>query len=351
MTGLVVLAPNWLGDAILALPAMADVHRASPEASMIVAARPSIAPLYQLVPWVADTVLLPGEKGDGSRFRSPFSGFFDDSAALRRAAESTPVPFSALLLPNSLRAALIAARAGIRDRWGYRTDCRGPLLTRAVKRPEAPMHQSAYYQHLTTELGYAPGPIEVHLDVPPDLRDAGVSLLEQAGWNGDAPLVALAPGAAYGGAKRWPPSYYAEVARRLRGEGIMSVMVGSRRDAETGREVLAALDDPASVIDLMGRTDLPLLAGALTACRAMVSNDSGAMHFAAAVGVPVAAIFGPTIDAATSPLSNPTARARHRVLVAPVDCRPCMLRECPIDHRCMHGVRPDSVFTAVKEML
>ena len=336
---IVVFAPNWLGDAVMALPATADLPRARPEVRVVVYARPSVAPLFSLVPWVS---------GVGSPF------------ALRNADENheafppdlrpDPGSVSALLLPNSFRSALTARRAGIRDLWGYRTDWRGPLLTRAIPRPAMPLHQAAYYQHLTAALGFPSGPAEPRLDLSAELRAAGARLLEDAGWNARAPLVALAPGAAYGGAKRWPPEYFGALARQLADDGVATVMIGSRADAATGRDVAAAAGS-APILDLIGRTDLPQLAGVLASCRAIASNDSGAMHFAAAVGVPVVAIFGPTNEQATSPLPNGPDAKQPRVLVEPVACRPCMLRECPIDHRCLRGIAPSRVHAAVRELL
>ena len=173
--------------------------------------------------------------------------------------------------------------------------------------------------------------------------------LRGAGWDGTRPLVALAPGAAYGGAKRWPPASFAELARALASDGMQSVMVGGRADLPVAREIEAALGRRSSgdvVLNLMG-TDLPTLAGMLSACRALVSNDSGAMHLGAAIGVRVTAVFGPTDERADAA----GRRRPHAVLTNPVWCRPCMMRECPIDHRCMRGVGVDRVVGAVRQML
>src|SRR5262249_17000471 len=212
-------------------------------------------------------------------------------------------------------------------------------LTRAIPRG-GPMHQAEYYQRLVRELGVPSGPLEPRITVPDAARAAGDRLLAGAGWDGKAPLVALAPGAAYGGAKRWPPESFAELAATLAADGIRCVMIGSPADAATATEVSAQIEGARGfsraatipVIDLVGTTDLPALPGVLTRCRALVTNDSGAMHLAAAAGVKVTAIFGPTNEQATRPLGD-----AHAVITHPVWCRPCMLRECPIDHRCMRG--------------
>jgi heptosyltransferase-2 len=333
MDRLVILAPNWLGDAVMALPAIADVRRAAPDAAIAVAARPAIAPLFRLVPGVSETIVLerPVSIVNVARWHElgvEIGGKGFDTA---------------LLLPNSIHAALLASRAGIPNVWGYRTDWRGALLTRAIQRTLG-LHQVEYYQQLVHALGFPNGPIEPRASVPADARAAAARVLTEAGWDGRSPLVALAPGAAYGGAKRWPPAYFAELAKALSAGGVQCLMIGSGADAATGGEVARA--GRAAIIDLMGRTDLPTLAGVLASCRALVTNDSGAMHLAAAVGVSVTAVFGPTDERATRPMGD-----AHEVLTHPVWCRPCMLRECPIDHRCMRGIGVAAVLDAARRTL
>jgi lipopolysaccharide heptosyltransferase II len=329
MKRLVILAPNWLGDAVMALPAIADLRRASPSATIAVAARAAIAPLFSLVPGVDETIVLqrPATIGRVGGWRSI-------------GAELAGRDFdTALLLPNSMHAALVAARAGIAERWGYRSSWRGRLLTRAIRRPSR-VHQAEYYQHLVSALGFPNGPDEPRIVVPDSAREAAARILKIAGWNGVAPLMALAPGAAYGGAKRWPPAYFAELAALLAGDRVTCVLVGSSADAPTALEVRRAFP---SVLDIVGQTDLPALAGVMTLCRGLVTNDSGAMHVAAAAGTSVTAVFGPTNEAATRPIGE-----KHVVLINPVWCRPCMLRECPLDHRCMRGMRAATVADAAR---
>ena len=328
MQRLVILAPNWLGDAVMALPAAADVRRASPGVTLAVAARPAIAPLFQMVPGVDEVLIL-----DGGRSR------WQEAAAQLRAGSFD----AAFLFPNSFASALASSRAGIAERWGYRTDWRGLLLTRAPAAPGG-VHQVEYYQRLARELGFPSGSSVPAIPVPAETRARGADALSRAGWNGRAPLVALAPGAAYGGAKRWPPQYFAELAEALAADGVVSVMVGSAADKGTGSEVEAATS--SRLLNLMGSTDLQTLAGVFAHCRTLVTNDSGAMHLGAAVGVPITAVFGPTRDRETRPLG-----AAHAVLTHDVWCRPCMLRECPIDHRCMTGIDAAAVLAAARRVL
>jgi heptosyltransferase-2 len=326
---LVVVAPNWLGDAIMALPAIADVARARPRWTIAVAARASIAPLYSMVPAVSAVVALPSGEERWRAAARRLRGYSFDAA---------------LLLPNSFESALAVWRAGIAERWGYRREWRGPLLTHPVA-PLAGGHQAEYYQQLTSALGFPPGDLEPRLALPPDRRQEAARILMDAGWDGKGPLVAVAPGAAYGGAKRWPLESFADLARRLVADGVTVVLVGNAadRDAIGDLEPLAGRHD--RVVNLLGKTDLPSLAGVLSHCRGLVSNDSGAMHVGAALGVRVTALFGPTDERATRPL-GPTPPI---LLTHDVWCRPCLLRECPVDHRCMRGIGVGAVLAAVNQ--
>ena len=339
---MLVLAPNWLGDAVMALPAIADVRRAFPDRQIVVAARPSVAPVFLLSPGVDRVMTLEwrGKAFDRRAFRN-------DVMQVRQTGADT-----ALLLPNSFGAAWLVKRAGVPERWGYATDARRPLLSRAVRRPRRSMHQGAYYQHLTRELGMTSGPLDPALIVPAEAIESARALLVERGWDNARPLVVLAPGAAYGTAKRWLPSHFGRLATAvIVDRGAQCVLVGSERDRDTTRWVLSEVDDGAkgSVIDLTGATSLHVLAGVVRLAAVCVSNDSGAMHLAGAVGAPLVALFGPTRERETAPLTRPESRAE--VLINPVWCRPCMLRECPIDHRCMRGLSPETVFAAVERLM
>jgi heptosyltransferase-2 len=337
-----VMAPNWLGDAVMALPALADVARHFGGARMTVAARSSVAPLYSLVPAVDEVVTLQW-RGTPARRRA----LHTDVERLRGAGAELSV-----LFPNSFASAWLVKAAGIAERWGYAADWRRPLLTRGVRRPRRSLHQAAYYQALVRELGMANGPLDPQVEIPAGAIDAARALLMSRGWDGVRPLMAVAPGAAYGTAKRWPPPHFVRVIERMaREQQVTAVLVGSEGDAETTRWIVRATDSTVrlSLIDLAGATSLETLAGVLRLARVCVSNDSGAMHLAGAVGVPLAAPFGPTREYETSPLTRPGKRLE--LLVHPVWCRPCMLRECPIDHRCMKGLTPDRVGDAVVRLM
>jgi heptosyltransferase-2 len=380
---IVVLVPNWLGDAVMSLFALGDVRQEFDVATLAVAARPSIAPLFEMVSGVDEVVRLgAGRSASVSNADALARGRFD----------------VAILFPNSFGSAWLTARAGIPERWGYRADWRARWLTRVVPRPRGG-HQVAYYRDLVRALGVGPARDPLPIDVSEQARHAASERLRSLGWDGASRLVGIAPGAAYGTAKQWPPEYFAALIADLHErDGATAVLLGTAADAGTGRAIGFALrqacpehavrpstssgrtarrraqgerksdsvreghstsvrPEPVegravsvTTINLMGQTDLPSLAATLTCCDAFVSNDSGAMHLAAALGVPVTAIFGSTNERETAPRGR-RDRPAPRVVVHEVFCRPCMLRECPIDHRCMRQIDPARVAQTCRDTI
>jgi heptosyltransferase-2 len=303
----------------MALPAIRDVRRHFAEAHLVVAARPPVATLFRAVPGI-DEIAAPGKVGGDI----------------------------GILLPNSFRSAWELKRGGVRERWGYRSDFRRLLLTKAIRRPRRKVHFGEYYQHLMRELGMDTGPLTPQLAVPDAKIRAAATLLEARGWVQGQTLVGIAPGAAFGHAKRWPPKSFAALASSLRTElGAACVLLGRSEDRDDSAH-------PVTIdgIDLIGQTDLPMLMGVLSHCSALVANDSGALHLAAALGVPVTAIYGPTDERYSLPLSShATPGDRVRAISHDVFCRPCGLRDCPIDHRCMTRITPAQVFELVRGQL
>jgi heptosyltransferase II len=339
MRELLIVAPNWLGDAVMALPAVADLRRHADAARITVAARGAVAALFRLVPGVDRVITLPG-KGGMLALRT----WGRDAAAL-----SGDHFECAVLFPNSFASALVTRRAGVVERWGFATDARSRLLTRAVPRPPSYGHQAEYYQALTSALGAPSGPRFARVDVDGAATASARSALQATGIDADEPFVALAPGAAYGRAKQWLPEHYAELATRLTADrGVPAVLVGSAADHPVCADI-ARIAHGARVANLAGATDVPALAATLALAAAVVANDSGAMHVAAAVGSPVVAVFGATNEHRTSPLVRGPHAPAPAILTSDVWCRPCMLRECPIDHRCMRGVTVDMVLARIVE--
>jgi heptosyltransferase II len=328
---LVVRAPNWLGDAVMALPAMGAIRAAFPSAHMAIAVNPAIAPLFdEETNARQDNILvLPHARREA---RTLAAGQYD----------------AAVLLPNSFRAAWAARRASIPERYGYAAEGRGWLLTKAVRRPRGRVHQSDYYLELVRGLGIPASNELPRVAVRRGTQARADALLADRGIDPGSRAIGFAPGAAYGHAKRWPPRRVAELIVRLsRESGAACILFGAETDRDAGREIESALPPDVRAVNLIARTDLRLLAGIIARCSAFVSNDSGAMHLAAAVGRPVIAIIGPTDERVTAPLGGTGGQAAHDVLTHPVFCRPCMLRDCPIDHRCMKRITVDQVFAAV----
>jgi heptosyltransferase II len=348
MTRVVVRAPNWLGDIVMAFPAIAAVRAAHPGAHLAVAAPAPFADVCAAVPGVDAVVPLRGSgiRAIGAHAEALAAGRFD----------------LAILFTNSFASALATSRAGIAERWGYRRDLRGRLLTRAVpvhRRPRTTpestpesswAHHSAYYLRLVASLGMpvdAPAGPVAPLAPSTAAVERAAALLADAGVPAEARLVGFAPGAAYGSAKRWPPERVAGAIAGVTRHGVRAALFGAAADREIARAIQSALDPAvrASVVDLVGRTDVATLMAMLARCAVVVANDSGAMHVASAVGRPVVAIFGPTDERATAPM-GPHTLVRHDVF-----CRPCLLRACPIDHRCLRRIDAADVVEAVARHL
>lgn len=327
---LLLRAPNWLGDLVMALPAMRVVQRAYPDARLAIAAPKAFAPIFREDTKLTAAVVPLGRPGSS-----------DEAAAIRAGAFDTVI-----LFPNSFGSAWLAWRARVPERWGYVSAGRRVLLTRAVRRPRGRVHQVEYYRALVRGLDMPDDAEPPRLAPSAVTRDLTETFLKQEGMAADL-LVGFAPGAAYGHAKRWPPAYVADVIARLASDRAATcVLVGVAGDVAAGREIESAIGSRSlgagRLVNLIGRTDLPRLIGLLSRCQVFVTNDSGAMHLAAALGRPVVAMFGPTDERVTAPSGDAAD-----VLRADVFCRPCMLRDCPIDHRCMKRLVPDLALEAI----
>jgi len=328
-----VRVPNWLGDAVMALPALQAVRRHFAAAALSLAAVPSVAPLFREAVDLGRVDVVPLEGTRSAQVRALGAANAD----------------LAILMTNSFGSAWVARRARIPERWGYRGAGRRWLLTRTVVKPRGRVHQVGYYQALVAGLGVEPHVRVPVLSVTEATGRRADALLAERGWDPAHPLVGFAPGAAYGHAKRWPPARVAEVIARLAAErDVTAVLVGAPADREAGREIessIAGRVPGQRLLNLIGQTELPAAMGVIARCRAFVTNDSGAMHLAAALSVPVTAVFGPTDERVTAPVGD------HVVLTSETFCRPCMLHECPIDHRCMKRIAPDQVLDAVLRQL
>lgn len=329
---ILVRSCNWIGDVLLSQPAVAALRRACPRAHLAALARPWCAPVLERTPGV-DEVLslepgLPGRLKAVGRLRQ---GRFD----------------AAVVLPTSVDSAVLPFLAGVPVRIGYRTEGRGLLLTHGIpRRAEVRrQHQVEYYLDLLRGAGIPAVWSSPVLVLRPEDRARAAQMLEARGVGPEEGLIGISPGASYGPAKRWPAERFAGLAGRLAQAGAGRLVVfGGPGEEALGRAIAARAGD--RVLDVSGRTSLPEALALIERCRLFVTNDSGLMHAAAALQVPVVALFGPTDPVLTGP-----AGGGAEILRRPVPCSPCHRRTCPIDHRCLEWLDTDEVYQACLRQL
>ncbi len=330
-------SPNWVGDAVMAVPAIEALRDAFPAARLAVLAVPWVADVFRFVPAV-DEVLRFERKGRHRGLRG--------TERLARELRALHLDL-AVTFPRSTSGAWLAWRSGARERLGYLGAAPRAWLTRAVRFPgkgRPGHHELELHLELVRDLGIAAPVRAPRLVVPAELAARRDEVLGASGLRG-RDYLAVSPGAAFGGAKRWTPGGFAAVCDRAFEErGLESVLLGGPGERPIARQVASAAR--RAPVDLAGRVGLADALAIIAGARALLTNDSGLMHAGAAFGVPVVAVFGPTDWIATGPVGE-----RARVVREPVACAPCFLRDCPIDHRCMERVEPARVWAAVQELL
>jgi heptosyltransferase-2 len=332
---ILVRATNWVGDAVMSLPALHALRGRFPDAEITLLAKPWVADLYRresfcdrLIPYTAA----------------------DLASKWRAARKLRGLNFDcAILLQNAFEAAAVAFLARIPERFGYARDGRSALLTKAIAVPrpgEIPRHDRFYYLELLRRAGILdamPQNDMIRLQGAPEARLQGAKRFLEQGL-GDC-VIGVSPGAAYGSAKRWLPERFAEAASRVAGELNATIAIfGSKDERALCEQIASVLQRKCK--NFAGETTLAEFIDLAAACRVYLTNDSGAMHIASALGVPTVAVFGATDDVATGP-TGPLAR----VIREQVECSPCLKRECPIDHRCMTRVSAARVAEAALELL
>ncbi len=338
---ILVRATNWVGDAIMSLPALEAIRARWPGAEVSVLALPGIADLLRGQP-SADRVIVFDRAGR----HAGFSGRERLAAELRRERFD-----AAVLFQNAFDAAWIAWRAGIPERIGYARDGRRALLTRAVSVPakgEIPAPESFYYLELLRRAGWLaqlPARVEIALRIESSAREAAEAKLASAGSRKGALRCAMAPGAAFGAARCWPPERYGKLASELRAQsGAEVILLGAPSEGMLSFAIAEAAG--GAVINLVGQTKMAEIPPLLAACDLYIGNDSGLTHVAGAVGLPIVALYGSTDPDATRPVA-----ARLEIVRHPVSCSPCFLRKCPVDHRCMTRIGVVQVFAAAQKWI
>jgi heptosyltransferase-2 len=331
MTRSIVVAPQWIGDAVMSEPLLARL--ASRGEQLSVAALPWVAPVYRAMPQVGEVIELP------------FAHKRLDWAARRRIAAEWRGRFdSAYVLPNSIKSALIPWLAGIPRRIGYRGEGRPLLLNERLPNPDGRPPMVAFYSALAGTVALEAARPRLHFDAP---RRAAATLAAGVAPGG---YWVFAPGAEYGPAKCWPADHYAGLAQRLhRRDGGQVLLLGSAKERALCEQIATAADGACRV--LAGQTSLIDAMALIAAARGVVSNDSGLMHVAAAFGVPQAAVFGSTSPEHTPPL-NPHARVLWLKEELALACAPCFERVCRYGHtRCLTGVSAARVDAALGSAL
>lgn len=332
---IMIRGTNWVGDAVMTLPAIEAVRRIFPQSRITVLAKPWVLSVYEGHPAVDDVI--PYERANG--FASGITGIKRTVARVRREKFDL-----AILLQNAFEAAFVAFMGRIPCRIGYSTDCRGILLTHPARKNRRILrvHQVEYYLNILRMMGWAAETADPHLYVSKEDREKGVKILESHDLTGDDYIVGLSPGAIYGSAKRWPAERFSEIGdRACERWGARTVVLGTAKEASICEEVCRAMSNNA--INLCAETSLREAMGVIERCDFFVTNDSGLMHIAAALGVPTVAIFGPTDTVTTSPRG-----LRTRIVTRNAQCAPCLKQECPTDHHCMLSITPDEVWEAME---
>jgi heptosyltransferase-2 len=332
LKNILLRGPNWVGDAVLSVPAMKALRANFPSAELTLLVRPWVAGVFTSASFVDRIWVEPKPSGPGDWWRL--------TREIRRRHFDL-----ALLFPNSFESAAMVLLGGVPQRVGYATEGRGLLLTKRIRIREARHHQVDYYLQLARAIAPDTGAPSTEIQASVQEREQARRLLVSAGIARDRRFLVINPGAAYGSAKRWGTDRFAEAADVLAAEFDLDVaIVGSERERSIGEEVRGRMRRGAAVLN--GETSLETLLGVIAESALVLTNDSGPMHISAALGVPTVAVFGPTDDIVTGPCGP-----RSRVVREPVDCSPCMLRECPIDHRCMTRVTAEAVCRAAREVL
>jgi heptosyltransferase-2 len=336
---------NWVGDAVLSIPAIMEVRKLFPEARISLLVNPWVRPIYSKVDFV-DEVLEYDKRG----VHKGLPGLLRLTSDLKRRNFDM-----AILLQNAFEAAFIAFLARIPLRVGYARDGRSFILTHACTiEPEIRrLHQVYYYLGILSGIGLTPLkfwnqrplPVPIHIGITDADQSAAVSMLRANGIHQDDLIIAINPGASYGEAKRWFPDRYAKTADELALKyGARIIILGAASDLETAQMVAANMTSRPVI--LAGKTTLGQMMGLLKQSSLLITNDSGPMHIAAALDVAQLAIFGSTSETATGPLSRNAAVIKHTV-----DCNPCFLRKCPTDFRCMKEITSEQVVQSAGAIL
>lgn len=335
MKKILVIGPSWVGDTMLMQPMLLRLKQRHPGCRIAVLAPPWTAALLHAMPEVHEVIINPFPHGAlnlVARYRL--------GKRLRDAQYD-----QAIVLPNSLKSALVPFFARVPVRTGFVGEARYGLLNdaRRLRKADLPLMVERFAQLAEDAQGEIPRPLaNPRLEVSASRRSA---TLQKLGLVLDRPVAVFCPGAEYGPAKRWPANYFAEIAQRLQHRGYAVWLVGSAKDKEVADKIIALGN--SECVNLCGITDLTDAIALLSSAQVVISNDSGLMHLAAALDRPMLALFGSSSPQFTPPLS-PYAD----ILKLDMECSPCFKRECPLGHfNCMKLLTPDLVWKQLQRAI
>jgi heptosyltransferase-2 len=337
---ILVRGTNWIGDAVMTIPALRELRRVFPSAHITLQTGVWARGIFADADFIDE--ILTTEKS-GSKIRDVFA----QAKIIKR--ENYDL---AVLFPNSFESALVAKLGKISRRFGYAKDGRAPLLTDAVPVPEwkNERHEVFYYLNLVAEIEkrivgaetVLENEMRFDLTVSDERKMRARQILSENGVDSTKLIVALGVGSTNSRAKRWQAESYAQLNDKLQNElNADVVLVGAKDELDVSEQVFASAEKKPTI--LTGKTDLAQAAAILSQVDLLVTNDTGPAHIAPAVGTKTIVIFGPTIPDTTRPFSDSAEIVRK-----PPACAPCMLRDCPIDHRCMKSISPQEVFLRSK---
>lgn len=334
---ILIRAVNWVGDAVMTTPAIGVIRESFPKAEITILANPLVTQIFSPHEWI-DRVITFDQKG----IHRGILGRFRLAAEVRRHSFDL-----AIILPNSFNSALVPWLAGIPVRLGKNSDGRGFMLSGRYIPGEHPPygHEVNYYLNLMRRFGISGQTTRPRLCILSEEERLAQDRLALHGIQRDDFVIGINPGASYGSAKRWYPERFAGVAGKLAAEWSAKIIIfGGPGETGMATDIEHRLD-MSSCLNLAGKTTVRELMAMISRCNFFITNDSGPMHIAAALDVPVVAIFGSTDHTGTSPFSN-----RAVVVRKSVECAPCKLRQCPTDHRCMKAVSVDDVLVAARQL-
>jgi heptosyltransferase II len=339
VSSIVVRAPNWVGDAVISVAALRELRRLFPNSHVTIVSKPGTADVFAGADYIDDVLVYD---------RSGLKSFFDQVHAWKQREFDL-----ALLFQNAFEAAAISFLARVPARVGYATERRGLLLSHAVPVPawKNERHEIFYYLNLVTELerlltetSREPSAPDFGISVSDNRKRQARRFLMERNAEPTKPLVLLCPGSVNSRAKRWPAERYAVLADQFAETGATVALIGAPSELDASETVAAMAQRPPLM--LTGQTSVSEVMALISVADVLITNDTGPAHIAAAVGTPTLVIFGPT-----NPLTTRPFGPAGDIIRRPPDCAPCMLRDCPIDHRCMTAIEPEEVFEQARRLM